>query len=576
MIKPIQESDIALNKFVVVDIENWPDGSVLAIDTAWRENGVIQHESHMGWADWWDWLTAKARDDKRFRVLYAHNGGGWDWLSLAHYLLTDGKRKRQSISAACACSKMITMSVIYENQFTISLCDSLQLLRSKLADLARKFGVQQKIDLGDLLPHQIWEQNKALFVEYHRRDTESLLCVLESALELIRERIAKIDTFAFTIGSTAMKVWKTIGLAEPIRIPEDPKLKEFLREGYRGGRVEVFQPGYYEKVKVYDVNSLYPYAMLTTEVPISDRGVWVDFFDPSLPGCYTIEFEQRNKSIPAVLLERGLGVYSGIGTFYTPEIALLKEVDPTCRVKVKKGFKFYDRERVFSDYVNRIYAVRLSDPDGPLSLLGKFLLNSLYGKLGQNSKRVSIVAYDPEDFDAMYNAVKGDAKITPLNEALGVFKAETERDCKFEHVGIAAMITSAARVILYRGMLSAGIENVVYCDTDSVHSLCNINLKLVSDRIGDFKVEFEGEGCYVGKKLYALRKGEKVKIRAKGVSVGGRNGASIGFDDFVAMAKGESRTCVFQSPPSANEVFSGRKNPCRFGPRKRTIKRLIK
>lgn len=578
MIRPLKDSGELRQNFVVTDIENWTDGRVLTIDTCWRENGVKVHQQFDCWQKWWKWLSNRARKDNRFRCIYAHNGGGWDWLSLVEYLLRAGRKEYQYLTGICAQSKLVTVTVQIGHKCTIALCDSLQLLRSPLAVLANKFDVTNKIDLHGKLPCEIYKSNRPLYDAYVAADTESLLEVMERAQTIINENVAPIGSFGYTIGSTAMKVFRSM-LDREIYIPTDPRVKEFLREGYKGGRVETFKVGYFPKVTVYDVNSLYPFAMLQTDVPISDRGTWTNEFNPSLPGCYRIAFDQRNRDIPPVLMLDGAGSYAGSGVYYTPEINLLREVgNPS--ITVESGYYFLDAQRLFQDYVNRLYALRLSDSDGPISLMAKFLLNSLYGKFAQNPERDSLLVID--DFATLEENVLEGKKLTSINDELGVWRASGEHSAAFEHVGIAGMITSQARCILYRGILSAGSDNVIYCDTDSVHTINNLHCSLVGGNIGQFKIEFEGEGCYVGKKLYGLRKtGYRslapwytTKLRAKGVTIGGRNGSDIGFDDFRIMAESESNRikCGFQQPATARQVFNGAK-ACTFQSHTRTIGR---
>lgn len=571
MIKPLKEYPQSDGFFFVCDIENDPTGAVLSIDSAWRgSNGIIIHIMHDDWSQWIDWLMPLAREDKRFRTVYAHNGGGWDWLSLANYLLTDGRSKRQLITAACAASKMIVMDAQIERKFTIHFCDSFQLLRSSLDKLATKFLGEGKADTGGLLPHEM-EREKML--AYQRKDTELLLRVLEVTLELIREKVAKISTFGRTVGGTAMKVFRTIGLTEPITIPWKVDEKEFFRKGYAGGRVEVIKYGYFPMVNVYDVNSLYPYAMMTTSVPISDRCIPVSEIDPDSVGVYEIEFEQRNKSIMPVLTWGGKGIYSGHGTWYSPEINCLRRHDSSATIRLVQGYEFMDTGKVFQECVQRLYSLRLLDYDGPLSLLCKFLLNSLYGKFGQKSIRESIVVFD--DMNILFESIPMEGASYPvvLDEDLGTHKLTLESECPHEHVPIAAMITSAARVCLYEGLVHAArLGTLVYCDTDSVHTTGVLPAEMVGKNIGQFKVEFSGEACYAGKKLYALRNSKGEKVRAKGVSVGARNGFNLRFNDLRRICDGESVTTEFSQPTTALQVFK-LLQPCKFSTRKRTLKR---
>jgi len=163
------------------------------------------------------------------------------------------------------------------------------------------------------------------------------------------------------------------------------------------------------------------------------------------------------------------------------------------------------------------------------------------------------------------------ATIRPLNDNRNVFTMETETDVSFEHVGIAGTITSHARTVLYRGLLAAGSE-LVYCDTDSVHTNGGFDSRLIGKKLGQYKKEFTGSGVYAGKKLYALRESNgNEKIRCKGVSVGGRNGASLSYDDFVRITQGEEIRAEFMRPPSPKEVFGG-KQSCNFTQRHRTVR----
>ena len=559
--------------FVVADIENTPDGEVIDIDTAWRnEYEEIEHFLCSTWAEWWEWIRAKARHDKRFRTIYAHNGGGWDWLSLADYLLTEGADERQSITATVAGSNMVTMRVKIERRFSINFCDSLQLLRSSLDKLSEQFLGRNKVDTGGLLPHEIKQRDIIRYYRYVQTDTVNLLETLERALEILREKVAPIENFATTIGSTAMRVFRTVGLTQPISIPWEPGVKDFLRKGYKGGRVECFNRGYFDSIRVFDINSLYPFAMVCSYVPISDRGEWVSQInDHAKCGVYEARYIQRNDSIPAVMLDSGRGSYSGTGVFFRPELDLLREVDPDAEIEVIRGYEFFDVDKVFQKFVSRLYQLRIDNPDTPLSLLCKYLLNSLYGKFGQNAIREKIVVVEKWQDLCDLLGESDNAKIRPLNDERCVFSMETETDVSFEHVGIAGTITSYARTVLYRGLLAAG-NGLVYCDTDSVHCSDDFMDSLVDSAIGSYKMEFVGEGVYVGKKLYALRDAEgDEKVRCKGVSVGGRNGASLSFDDFVAISQGKEIRAEFMRPPSPKEVFAG-KQSCSFTQRHRTVR----
>ena len=570
MIRPLKPSENASGTFTVCDIENYPDGSLLTIDTAWREDGGgIEHTTYYDWHDWFRWVSNKAIHDKRFRRIYAHNGGGWDWLSLAEWMLRNKTDCRMSIASAC--SRMIALRVHINKKCTIWLCDSVQLLRSSLDTLAKKFLGYGKVDLKGKLPHEVYQQNPEKFMEYVHRDTETLLLVLEKALKLIRDRVAKIDTLGVTIGSTALKVFRTIGIDKPISIPTDNRVKSFLRKAYKGGRVEVFRYGYYPRINVYDVNSLYPYIMKTCKVPISSRGFWTDKYIPDTCGAYEIEFYQSRKDIPPVFMIDGDGVYEGRGYYFAPEIRTLLKYDPLATINVIRGYCFIDSATLFASFVDRLYNLRLEDRDGPVSLLAKYLLNSCYGKFGQHSEKETVeYGLGTEDIEAMVS--KG-IPVRPISIDSGVFGVTRSLECSFEHVGIAGTITAEARAYLYGTMAQLPRASIVYCDTDSIHTIASIDNGLVGEKLGQYKQEFGGEGVYVAKKVYALRCGRDQKIRCKGVSVGGKFGSRLSFDDILEISKGKEITCQFQKPTTIVGVLKGQKS-CVFSNRVRTIRKV--
>lgn len=608
MLKPIVKRTHKFKGFVACDIENWPDGSVLTINTCWREAGQKVHARHTNWRDWWRWLTEKAISEPQFRCVYAHNGGGWDWLSFVHWLIHEENHPESAIRIVSVGSKIVVATVKVRDKVWIKLADSLQLLRSPLGSkgkpgdkgykpgLAIKFTGRDKTDLGGRLPHEVYQQDRALFERYENEDTELLLEVLENALEILQKNVADIDGFSATIASTAMRVFRSIGFDKPIMVPVNAELKSFLRKAYTGGRVECFKPGLYDRIRVYDINSLYPYAMLTTKVPTTDRTIRVSsgyVIQPDDIGVFQVRFCQSNRQLPPVLMQKGAGSYEGELHCFSPELILLKEIDPKASIEVIDGYRFFDNSIVFKPFVQRLYSLRKSDAGGPLSELCKFLLNSLYGKFGQHPEKETIVG--GMDFSELFSRVKSGEHIRPLNYAAGLYldsfgKADkkncadlplpvygliTESHCEFEHVGIAGMITSAARCQLYRGLLSAGFGRVVYCDTDSVHTTGELPTHLVGQEIGQFKIECEGMGAYAGKKLYALRFPGGEKVRAKGVSVGGRNGADLSFRDVANLLQGKRQGVVYSQPTTLMELLSG-KNPCVFQKRKRTLSQTAK
>jgi len=579
MIGPLEPSAETKQQFTVADIENDERGNVLAIGMSYRWHGEIRHSVFENWSDWLDEIIRLSKREKRFRTVYAHNGGGWDWLSLLEFMLKQGRHRFIKIEGCRVQSKLVLLRVLLgsskstekRSRIVLRFADSLYLLRSSLDKLALKLVGIGKVDLAGKMAWDIYREDRKKFYEYLQEDCRLLLLSLEKALQILREKVCKIDGVGLTIGSTALKVFRTGFLKKEIDIPNQESVKQLLREGYRGGRVEVFKYGVFKRVNVYDINSLYPAAMVRCNVPTSNRGDKTGIFRWKLPGVYRIRYRQSKRSVFPVLLYKGTGSYEGEGTYFIPEIDLLRRIDPLAKIELLDGYVFWQADSIFSEFVNSLYSLRLSDKDGPIDLLCKFLLNSLYGKFGQKADREQYLAFSSKE-DAREALTDPKRKIIELNNEFTTFAERKTTDVKFEHVGIAGMVTSMARVILYESFLHIPMDRIIYCDTDSIHTTETLPADRITNKLGDFKLEFSGNGCYAGRKLYGLQwpNGEE-KIRAKGVSVGGRNGCRLSFADMVSLVNGGEKVCEFRQPSTASEVMHGL-NACEFRKRRRTLR----
>lgn len=609
MLTPLKPSDVAKQEFVVVDIENDPTGRVILIVTAWKQAGDLQTFVCEGWGAWWPWIVAKAAEDKKFRTLHAHNGGGWDWLSLLEWLWSFGKMKQEGVKTWPDGSGKIVIATIAIGSTSLKLCDSYQILRSGLDKLAKKFCGRGKIDTGGRLPHEL---PKTLLYEYGIEDCVLLLEILEKTLAIIRERICKIPRLGSTIGATSMRIWRTMPFlkdsrGDPIELwmPRNESHKKLLREGYRGGRTEVFRTDakIWENVNVYDTNAMYPSVMLDTPLPWTHRCVPVgDGGSVGECGVYRVKWRQPNRDIPPILCgERMEGSYAGEGVFFAPELRALAEFDPMAECSVIEGLTFFDTTRnLFREYVQKVYALRLEDRDGPLGEICKGLQNALYGKWGQKSEGdLTVCVKSTGELFSRIPSKEG-LEISPVNRAGGqfvkwfgderplasdedkppVFTVRVNTYVPHEHVGIAGTITSAARVQHYRGLLAATRSGgeLLYGDTDSVHIAGGkLPDSMVSDtyELGKYKVVTSGgRAVYGGRKMYAIQNSNGTEqIAAMGIHVGGNNGYPLDFAAFVARFvtnPNDKIGVAYRTAATFAEVVAGGKS-CRMNVRERTL-----
>jgi len=556
MLKVRKRYETIEHSFVSLDIENDPSGKMIWVC-------LYDGEKFHHFQDWESVLQhigSKLGHDKRYSTVYAHNGGGWDWLSLIDHLLSSSD---EIIDCVMSGSRMI-MARVKLGIHTVSLVDSFTLFWAKLDEVGRKLLNIGKIDTANVLPHTLLRRDKKTFLAYVERDTKLCYDSVVKFGEILHNKVAPIQSLGVTLASTAMKVFTTGYMETAINTPDSKYLKGILREGYSGGRVQCLKAGHFNNVWVYDINSLYPYVMSTTEVPVSAKGYFTKRWVPGSVGCFRVKFSGKYP-IP-VFMQRGEAVKSGEGVFYSPEIQ--RHIDCGGTIEVIEGYVFTETKLLFGEYVRILYEMRKQNKGTVLDWAAKLLLNSLYGKFGMKSEREAIVRIAPSQLSQYIKS----GKVRPIDEERDIYAVSTEVDAPYIHVGIAAMITSAARVQLHKAM----DFNTVYVDTDSIHSTVQRGDLEIGTELGQFKIEAEGEGVYLGKKLYGVR-GTETKIRLKGVKlkrkVDDDNGADVRFDDLLAILKGTTKQFKYRTPATVREVLQKGYQSCKFYPRKRAIRK---
>lgn len=553
------ESDESRMEFCTLDIENDPEGRVLCV-TLYTGDKLYWFDD---WKGYHDFIVDQT--DAKFCTIYAHNGGGWDWLSYVDWLYTNNVDL--DLSGMIGGSRLICLQCVRKDGKRVSMLDSFCLFWEKLDTVLNRFLGKSKVELDGMLPHEMLASDPTKFREYAEADTIRLYEAIERFHSLIRERICKIPRLGITLASTAMNVFRTMYEGPRIEIPTTQLLKSDLRQCYKGGWVECFKPEYYPAINVYDVNSMYPYVMRHYNMPISGKVTYTDDFRHVEGETAYHKVRIQPNQYPS------FGLSTGEHWLSTYEIDHLRQHNPKALQAILDGFRFTKHYPIFAEYVDKLYALRMENKNNAVGGICKLLLNSLYGKFGISSLRESLVRV--KSLSELRQRIK-EGEITPVNEELGVYSVQTDTPASYEHVGIASTVTSVSRVVLARHMN----ERTVYCDTDSIHT--PDTLTDVGNGLGQLKLEFAGEGVYVGKKLYGLRRIEtlapdfvgppqdKKKIRVKGVKVGGKYGAEVSFEDLQCLLSGKVKRCVFFSPATPKETIAGKEKPCRISSMERT------
>jgi hypothetical protein len=316
-------------------------------------------------------------------------------------------------------------------------------------------------------------------VDYCRRDTE--ICWLFVSEMLSRYEALGLSSIRSTLPSMALQLFKQFYGKEFSEV--DDYCLNAMRKGYYGGRVEIFRMGKISgKINHYDVNSLFPSVM--------KGGVF-----PDLDSIYTTvkpDFEREGIFEGWVYIPRydipGLPVRAGellfpygnvYGSWPYPEIRQLLK-DGGRVAKCKEAIEFEQIESPFDKYVDFCYRHRLASKTELDKTFWKLMLNSLYGKFGQNGG-LEIIYNDKEQM--------------------------LEGKAKHANVVWSAYITSYARLRML-GFLRS-LSTCFYTDTDSLFTFDNLPS---SSDLGALKEEgIYKEAEFKGNKLYHLDDSYKAK-----------------------------------------------------------------
>ncbi len=407
-------------------------------------------------------------------------------------------------------------NIFYPRLFYLKMYYSTSLIFARLANTRKKFIDSFLFSFSSLkevgrtlgLEKKKIENDDFYNVEYCKRDAEIVHRYLDQFQRSIKAE------FGLKIKSTLAGTAHSIFLKRFCRYDLDNNKNPELLNAYMGGRVEVFNVGKEKDIYEIDVNSMYPYVMLTNKFPTEE--------------CYeTIKPEEEdyiseiivsiNSDVifPIIPLRRKK-LYFPVGTFRTwVTSAELKKAILEGQVKdiqYLRTFNFPSMHYIFVNFVDYFYKKRLKFKKNEndsysrfYSQFYKLILNSTYGRFALRND-LHVLKY------------KSDAK-----GEFADLSVEFEK-CNFETKGInyaiPAYVTSYARVQLYqliKKVYDAG-RKPIYCDTDSVYFSGGIISDLpINNDLGGLSIEHYDYGEFYGAKAYWCTKNNVKKIKCKGI-----------------------------------------------------------
>jgi hypothetical protein len=472
-----------------------------------------------------NWLIAQKI---RYRI-YAHNGGKFDFV----YFLRANKLGREPF--------IIKGRIVKSTMARHELRDSYSIIPIALDDYQK----DKRFKKTNYAEFERAKRNdfKGEILKYLKSDCENLFQLVTAFRERFNNEL--------TIGSTAIKQLRAIHPFERRKRAFDEKIRPF----YFGGRVECLTDQAHTKAKkihVYDVNSMYPAVMSVAPHPIGDMmEVWHDCEryikkDGTCKGAkiYFAIIECDSKGALPMRTKTGLSFPHGHNFFMACSHEIITGIELGLITNIK-----YHRLYLFPQSINfkkfveifsaeKIKAKELGNKID--EIFSKLMLNSAYGKFGQNPDNF----YKYYIVDARDDKPEGCQLFADYGE-FDIWAEPTPKDV-FYDVSIAASITSAARAVLLRAIASA--KNPLYCDTDSI--VCEgINAKIDNSELGAWKLEATGDEFFLaGKKLYALYKKGKPLVDKNNNEYIASKGVRLNAEQIREVALGGEIIFKFDAP----------------------------
>ena len=312
--------------------------------------------------------------------------------------------------------------------------------------------------------------------------------------------------FSLTKSGQALTAYVHRFMSVPVFIHADREAIALERQAYYGGRVECFKLGVFPRGRYYklDVNSMYPAAMRREALPCRFVKVFTGYEPEELPelcrSFFCIAEVWLKTEVPAFPHYAEARLTFPVGTFRAvlcgAELAFA--VAAGAVVKVDR-LAVYRKAVLFREYVDGLYSLRnryKAENNSIMATLCKKLLNTLYGKWGQQSRNWNYLGFDSRSKDGLYKVADKD---TGFMRTVHVICGHSWEEAKpmesyNSFPAISAGITAAARVRLWKLITTAGRSNVLYVDTDSlIVNECGyrrLRKEIHPSKLGALKLEY--------------------------------------------------------------------------------------
>jgi hypothetical protein len=388
------------------------------------------------------------------------------------------------------------------NKYKIEMLDSYLILPSSLKTLGLKYKVK---DLKGYFPYSFVNENTldyigptpsiSLFGEISDEEYKGLVSFtwniqneliryleldLKSLFQIITifnkdvYSLEKIDiTKLPTISSIAFKIFRTNYLSNTKLPIIKGLIHKDLRNAYYGGVVEVFK-NEGTNLNYYDVNSLYPFAMLN-DMPTGNMQFSTDPNINNYFGIVFVEVDTTNldpKYLNFPLLPHKiegrmfnlLGKWSG--WYLSEELKLAISFGYT--VKVFYGYNFERTSNIFSSFVNKYFDIKAGLSNINMErATAKMILNGVYGRLGMKPD---------QDIIEIVNSSKAEEILSKFNVKEQYNLTENLEFIRYANTPIAGFLELFGKLIRQNGDRTLLLTNEISVQTVTLNCLNIIKL----------------------------------------------------------------------------------------------------
>lgn len=457
------------------------------------------------------WATTGAK------IVYAHNGGKFDWHFIVDRIPLFSRMK--VISGRLA-------------KFKIGDCefrDSWNIVPMPLANYKKDEFDYSKLE------REVRDEHMDEIRKYLKND-----CVYLA--ELVALFVENHGT-ALTLAGAAMKFFEKMRGVKADKTDKD--FYDKFAPYYAGGRVQCFERGHINRrLLVADINSAYPEAMTHEhasgsgyaewdEIPQDDETLQRCFIDCTAEsrGAFFYRDEEGGLSFPD---DGELRRFSVTGWEYIAA----RDTGTLHGVEIHGAIEFAGRIE-FNDYIDHWYAKKAAAPKkSPDYVEAKNFLVSLYGKYGANPAKYR--DYTTIPLDCLMAAEEDEYQLENIEgDICFVSQPTPEAQQRYYNVATAASITGYVRAKLWRAI--CGAKGVVYCDTDCIVCDDTGSIDIDALRLGAWDIEATcGSGFIALPKMYALKLETPVKKDGKLIEWKiASKGVRLTADEICRVAMGE-------------------------------------